>query len=148
MVCCNAACGICTPPDGACVQGCIVDAGAGDAGGSGGQGGGHADAGKETCDQLVTDYANALAPARACMPAAANQCQTLVQDTLSSCTGCQQYVNDATRLNAIRNQWMSQGCLQTGIVCPAILCVLPGPTKCIAGDSGAGMCTISPPIAN
>jgi hypothetical protein len=79
---------------------------------------------------------------RACTPGATGQCQVLVSTTLSYCTGCSTYVNDATKLNAIRTQWTNQGCA-VPVVCPAILCIAPGPTSCVATDGGSpgGTCT-------
>jgi hypothetical protein len=210
LYCCNAACGICAPPGGACVQGCPVGGqgggAAGTSGGGGGQGGGaghgggtagtsgrgggtagasghgggragtsgqgggragtsgqgggragtsgqgggtagtsgQGGAGGATCAELVSDYAAAMTPARACTPGATGQCQVLVSTTLSSCTGCSTYVNEATTLNKIRTQWTNQGCA-VPVACPPILCIAPGPTSCVATDSGApgGTCTIT-----
>jgi len=93
----------------------------------------------------VSEYAAAMPEARACTPGAANQCQVLVETTLSVCPGCSTYVNDATKLNEIRQAWTNAGCAAvTGIACPAILCIAPGPVTCAATDSGppGGTCTI------
>jgi hypothetical protein len=85
--------------------------------------------GGETCSQLVNDYANALVAAKQCMPGGVNQCQKLVSDMLSSCPGCDVYVNDSTTLTRIRTQWTNQGCAVL-TACPAIACVTPGPSTC------------------
>src|ERR1700722_14048629 len=71
--------------------------------GTGGQGGG------EGGDAPETDYGNALAAAKKCMVGATDQCQLLVNGSLS-CPGCKQYVNDATMLTAIQMEWTSQKC--------------------------------------
>jgi hypothetical protein len=120
-----------------------------DGGGMGGQGGQAIDGGK-TCSQLVTDYADALIVAKQCTPGAIDQCQQLVQGILSSCTGCEQYVNDSTTLTAIRKQWTNQGCM-VPVLCPAIACIMPGPSTCVttgtttggpaAGTPTGGVCT-------
>ena len=102
-------------------------------------------AGGPTCADYVSEYAAAMPEARACTPGAANQCQVLVETTLSVCPGCSTYVNDATKLNEIRQAWTNAGCAAvTGIACPAILCIAPGPVTCAATDSGppGGTCTI------
>jgi hypothetical protein len=85
-----------------------------------------------------------MTEARACTPGAANQCQVLVQTSLSVCPGCSTYVNDATKLDEIRAAWTSAGCGNVAIACPAIACVLPGPSTCAPTDSGppGGTCTI------
>jgi hypothetical protein len=121
-------------------------AGAGGRDGGGGQGGQAIDGG-DICSQLVTDYANAFVLAKQCAPGAANQCQQLAQSTLAQCPGCDQYVNDATTLTAIRTKWINQGC-QVPIFCPAIACVLPGPSTCLAtgtmaDSAGGGVCSVS-----
>jgi hypothetical protein len=73
----------------------------------------------------------------------------LVSATLSYCSGCSTYVNDATKLNAIRTQWTDQGCALP-VPCPGIACILPGPVSCVATDSGSpgGTCTITPATTN
>lgn len=116
----------------------------GSAGGSGGAGGQPADGGK-SCDQLVSDYDAAMVGARACTPGADNQCAQLVAPTLAACTLCQRYVNDATALNAIRAQWLAQGCL-IPVPCPQILC-LPVSSSCTSASPGSGGPGASPPAA-
>ena len=105
--------------------------GNGTGGGKGGQGG-------ESCDKIASDYASAMTAAKMCTPGATNQCQKLVDGTIG-CSGCRQYVNDATMLDQIQNQWDGQGCTQ---LCSAIACVTP-PSTCagtgpITGGPGGG----------
>jgi hypothetical protein len=110
--------------------------------GNGGNNGKGGQGGAESCDTLATDYANAMTAAKKCTVGAPNQCQQLVNDTIG-CSGCREYVNDATTLNAIETQWANQGCA-SGHLCSTIACVTP-PTSCVAATtggpgSGAGMC--------
>jgi hypothetical protein len=104
-------------------------------GGSGGQGGG------KSCDALETDYDNALTAAKKCTLGATNQCQQLVNSSLS-CAGCKQYVNDTTMLSAIQMEWDDQDCSSAPHVCPAIACVVPTTSVCTSsptsGDPGGG----------
>ncbi|HLK93780.1 MAG TPA: hypothetical protein VKZ18_28065 [Polyangia bacterium] len=109
--------------------------GAGGGGGNatGGQGGG------ESCTQLTTDYAAAFLAAAACTPGAPDQCQTLMPSSLSC--GCSQYVNDATTLKALKQQWTDEQCV--GVVCPLFACIAPGTAgNCVATDGAApgGIC--------
>jgi hypothetical protein len=115
--------------------------------GQGGSGGQPIDGG-ESCDQLVTDYANAFAAARTCTPGAANQCQQLAAPTLTTCAPCPQYVNDTTKLTAIQAEWRAQGCALP-ILCPQIACILPGPSTCLSNDAGTapgGICSVGVPL--
>jgi hypothetical protein len=109
--------------------------GAGGSGGSGGQGGG------KSCDGLETDYDNALTAAKRCTLGATNQCQQLVNSSLS-CAGCKQYVNDTTMLSAIQTEWDNQNCSSAPHVCPEIACVVPTTSVCTSsptsGDPGGG----------
>ena len=103
--------------------------------GSGGQGGG------KSCDGLETDYDNALTAAKRCTLGATNQCQQLVNSSLS-CAGCKQYVNDTTMLSAIQTEWDNQNCSSAPHVCPEIACVVPTTSVCTSsptsGDPGGG----------
>ncbi len=133
----------------------------GAAGRDGGQGlpdGERGSDGGETCSQLVNDYANALAAAKQCTPGGVNQCQQLVSDTLSSCPGCDVYVNGSTTLTRIRTQWTDQGCA-VPTACPALACVNPGPSTCApatppptdggtAGMPAYGLCASTAPATN
>ena len=115
----------------------VTGAGGSIAGHNGGGQGGHGtgpDAG-ETCAQLETDYSAALTAARKCTPGAADQCQQLV-DLSVSCPGCKGYVNDATTLNTIATEWKNQDC-KAG-VCPAIACIAPGTGVCQSTSGGPG----------
>ena len=53
---------------------------------------------------IESDYGAALTAAKKCTPGATNQCQELVNSSLS-CPGCKQYVNDTTMLSAIQTEW-------------------------------------------
>jgi hypothetical protein len=104
---------------------------------SGGQTGtgGNKGTGGETCQQLATNYVNALPAAKDCTYGVTGQCQQLVASSLTC--GCQVYVNDATTLNAIKAQYVSQGC--GGPICN-IACVA-GPASCtlpVATPRGPG----------
>jgi hypothetical protein len=113
----------------------------GAAGGGGGHPGGGAGGSGESCTQLSADYAAAFPAAEACTPGAANQCQTLMPTSLAC--GCSHYVNDATKLKAIQQQWTDQGCNNSTIVCPLIACIAPGTAgDCVAVDGAApgGVC--------
>ena len=92
-------------------------------GGGGGQGGG------KSCDALESDYNSALTAAKKCTIGAADQCQQLVDSSLS-CPGCKQYVNDTTTLSAIQMEWDDQSCGSVAHVCPAIACVVPTTSVC------------------
>jgi hypothetical protein len=98
--------------------------------------------GGRTCAQLQSDYEQALPPALACTPGATNQCQQAIPVT--SCAGCNRYVNDATKLDAITTQLVNQGCVH----CEGLdLCVQTGPYACVANDGGVsvGQCAIALP---
>lgn len=93
--------------------------------------------GGESCGQLESDYANALTDARSCTPGAQNQCQKLVDSSIS-CPGCKQYVNDTTTLDAITAAWDAANCGATPHACPAIACVVPTTVTCVATSSDNG----------
>jgi len=78
--------------------------------------------------------------AEQCDVAAKGTCAQLVRASLSPCGGCQTYVNDATTLNAIQAAWLAQKCNDVRVLCPAIACVQPGGSVCVAGDGGGGLC--------
>ena len=107
--------------------------------------GGNKGTGGETCQQLAMDYVNALPTAKNCTYGVTGQCQQVVASSLTC--GCQVYVNEATTLNAIKAQYMSQGC--GGPVCniacvagPAS-CTLPGATPRGPGPAGTGGGTVA-----
>jgi hypothetical protein len=102
-------------------------------GGTGGQGGG------QSCDALESDYGSALTAAKKCTPSATNQCQQLVNNSLS-CPDCKQYVNDTSTLTAIQTEWDNQNCGSSPHACPAIACVVPTASVC----TGAGTTTGGP----
>src|SRR5450631_1887312 len=109
---------------------------------SGGQTGtgGNKGTGGGTCQQLAMDYVNALPAAKDCTYGVTGQCQQLVASSLSC--GCQVYVNDATTLNAIKAQYMSQGCggpiCNISCVAGPASCTLPVATPRGSGPGGAG----------
>jgi hypothetical protein len=136
-----------------CVQsgtGGSAGSGAGGAGGSAGQGGGgHGGAGGQagsggqgsqstdggpSCTQLMTQYSNAFPAALDCTPGASNQC---MQQALSpTCTSsCYTIVNNATAVNALRDELVGQGCTHPA-PCP---CALPTSSACVATDAGSAM---------
>ena len=84
-------------------------------------------------------------PPRRAHPARQTSASSSFQITLSSCTGCQRYVTDATTLNALRAQWTNQGCNQTTIVCPAVSCLNPGTAGNCSGADGSpnGICGLN-----
>lgn len=108
-------------------------------GGTGGSGGA-VDGGASTCQSLSAKYAIVLAAAKSCDTGVANQCAQLVPTALSSCGGCQTYVNDAGELKDLQNMWTQMGCPHQAVACPAISCLLPAGGTCMAGDGGAGTC--------
>jgi hypothetical protein len=105
--------------------------------GTGGAGGSAGSTGGKSCDALETDYGTALTAAKKCTPGATNQCQQLVNSSLS-CPGCKQYVNDTTALTAIQAEWDSQSCGSMLRVCPAIACVVPTTSVCTSTGSTTG----------
>jgi len=106
-------------------------AGGSGTGGGGGQGGG------KSCDALETDYSSALTAAKKCTPGATNQCQQLVNSSLS-CPGCKQYVNDTTALNTLQTEWDDQNCSSVTHLCPAIACLVPTTNVCISTSATTG----------
>jgi len=121
------------------------DASAQGGSGSGGQPGGAggapgADAGA-TCQSLIQDYASAFEAARACSPfLSIVQCGHLESSGLQ-CPGCPVYVNDTTRLDAIRAAFEARTDCPI-LPCPLFLCVNPGTSgRCVENDGGpAGTC--------
>jgi hypothetical protein len=111
-------------------------AGRGGTFGHGGSAGHAADAG-ESCTQIETDYGNALTAAAECTPGATDQCQQLVDISLS-CTGCKRYVTDVSELDALAAMWNAQDCGATPHVCPAIACINPGVPTCAATSGTPG----------
>jgi hypothetical protein len=123
---------------------CVLGSGNGGTGGSGGAGG----TGGTSCSDLANQYAAALPKAEVCEVGANAQCQQAVSSSLSPCGGCATYVNDATTLNAIAETWKQEGCGNVAVACPAILCLQPGPSVCVAGDGGIARCQVmsAPPL--
>jgi hypothetical protein len=116
--------------------------GSGGTTGTGGQGG------SPSCDTLASEYTSALTKAKACTPGTANQCQRMVDSSIT-CPGCKTYVNDTTTLDTIDAQWKAAGCDKMHFICPAIACVVPGQPTCQAAAPGGstGTCTsIATPV--
>jgi hypothetical protein len=116
----------------------------GSAGHAGGGQGGHPADGGETCAELETDYDTALSTARQCTPGSPNQCQHLVDRSLS-CPGCQEYVNDVTQLDILEAEWNDQDCGAMLYLCPQIDCVNPGTGTCMGGG-GPAQCQNGAPV--
>ncbi len=91
------------------------------------------------CNQLAADYALATTAALACTPGAPNQCQTLVEIQPSACPDCgQMFVNDATKVKAVQDEWVADcGPVPTGS-CPSYSCAYPpAPVTCLPTSPGA-----------
>ena len=101
--------------------------------------GGNKGTGGESCQQLGMDYLNALPAAKDCTYGVTGQCQQLVASSLTC--GCQVYVNDATTLNTIKAQYVSQGCggpiCNIACVAAPASCTLPAATPRGPGPIGA-----------
>ncbi len=109
--------------------------------GTGGTAGGSVDAGNP-CANLEADYRAALIEAKTCNPrAAALQCQTLV-NTSVSCPGCTTHVENAAQLQEIEKKWVASGCKRG--ICPAIACINPGFGVCSESGGSGGRCIDSP----
>ena len=93
--------------------------------------------GGESCADLESDYAKALTDAENCTADAQDQCQQLI-DTSLSCPGCKTYVNDTTEPDAIAAAWNAANCGATPHPCPAIACLAPGTKTCDPLVSGNG----------
>jgi hypothetical protein len=100
--------------------------------------GGNKGTGGESCQQLGMDYLNALPAAKDCTYGVTGQCQQLVASSLTC--GCQVYVNDATTLNTIKAQYLSQGCggpiCKIACVAAPASCTLPAATPRVPGPGG------------
>ncbi|HVV53285.1 MAG TPA: hypothetical protein VHO06_26750 [Polyangia bacterium] len=142
---CNVACPVETDETCACVNHqCVTEAGTGgQGGGAGGAGGGGAGGagGGPACGDLAQQYAAALPAAESCAPDSGGACQALVSASLSPCNfNCMVYVNDATKLDAIKASWLQQKCDEVLVLCPAIACAQPSAGVCVLGDGGGGRC--------
>ncbi len=122
--------------------------GSGATGGSSGSGGASGDGGAAGCGSLASDYAKALVAAKSCDPGASNPCSQPVPASLSPCSAlsCVAYVNDATQLNAIHEQWQQAGCANVAVLCPAIACVKPSAGVCLPTDGGGSSCSVTYPL--
>ena len=86
---------------------------------------------------IESDYGAALLAAKKCTPGATNQCQELVNNSLS-CPGCKQFVNDTTTLTAIQAEWDDQNCGSMPHACPAIACLVPTASVCASSSTTTG----------
>jgi hypothetical protein len=85
------------------------------------------------CQSLETQYAAALARARACSPKLVGQCAQAAPTGLA-CGGCELWVNDKAELNTIKVKWdAAAGCTTCKRLCPLI--------RCLALDGQHGDCT-------
>ena len=123
-------------------------AGHGGAAGQAGHGGatgqaGHGGAGGgPSCDELSAQYRDAMPAAQRCEVGATGQCKKLVSSSLSSCfINCMTYVNEDSTLNNIKQSWVQAGCDNVVGPCPAIACLQPTSSTCVAGDGGGGVCS-------
>ncbi|HEY4394095.1 MAG TPA: hypothetical protein VGP64_08535 [Polyangia bacterium] len=106
--------------------------GTGGANGTGGQGG------SAGCAKIQSDYQAALTAARACSPAATNQCQKKVSNALG-CNGCPTFVNDDSNLGQFSNEWSQGNCDQTQ-ACTNLACASPKLAICEVNDAGGALC--------
>jgi hypothetical protein len=109
-----------------------------------GAGGSPADAGSSSCDDLQSQYAATLTAAQSCDPNGSAQCQQLVSSSLSPCSSCTTYVNEASALSAIEQKWQQAECGNVAVACPAIACVPPSSATCFPADGGGGLCVRAP----
>jgi hypothetical protein len=103
------------------------------------------DAGSSSCDDLQSQYAAAITAAQSCDPHGSAQCQQLVSSSLSPCSSCPTYVNDASAPGAIEQRWQQAGCGEA-VACPAIACVAPTSATCFPADGGGGVCVRGPAL--
>ena len=97
-----------------------------------------------SCDDLQDQYAAALTAAQGCDTNGSAQCQQLVSSSLSPCSNCTTYVNDASALGAIEQQWQQAGCGNVAVACPPVACVSPTSATCFPADGGGGVCARAP----
>jgi hypothetical protein len=128
-------------PTGAAGHGGAGSGGAGSTGAAGHDAG--VDVRGTSCNDLSSQYAEALNAARSCTVGASAQCEQAVSSSLSPCfSNCQTYVNDSTTLDGLKAQWLGEGCNNQGVIaCPAIACLQPTKGNCVAADGGGGQCT-------
>ena len=112
------------------------------AGGDGGTGA--TDGGSSECGTLEQLYQTALAAAETCTVGASGQCSQGAPSDLSPCyRNCVAYVNDATELNTILDEWDRLGCQNTSVLCDMIACpgFMLGASACsgVAGST-TGSC--------
>lgn len=126
--------------------------GTGGRSGTGGTGGGPGTGGAggvnpATCNAMFAQYANEMPNAKMCLVGSiVPQCQTGVSSSLGCGSNCITYVQNATTLHQIANNWQAAGCASLIVACPAIACINPQPGICtISAGAPAGMCQNGPP---
>jgi hypothetical protein len=133
----------CTTANG-CLKGSGGGSGVSGILGSGGYGTGGIDG--VVCDQIGYAYAQALPAALACTPGAPNQCQALVATYPTNCPGsacgAQEYVNDGTTLEALRQKWLGT-CSAVDQTCIDVGCGVE-PSVCLPTSPGASTGTCVP----
>jgi hypothetical protein len=92
------------------------------------------DAGGADCEQIASDYGDAISDAKMCQVGATGQCQILVSTTLP-CPTCQVHVNDDHTLQTLKQRYQDAACKPPRF-CPAIACVNPGVPNCAPINSG------------
>jgi hypothetical protein len=120
-----------------CVTGSGGDLGTGGSGGSDAGNGG-------LCSQLTDAYGAAVTAALACTPGAPNQCQALVAIAPAACPaicGGQEFVNDATAVETLREEWLAACEPDVHIECVEITCAMPQPPSVCAPTGGGGAAT-------
>ena len=109
-----------------------------------------ADAGDSAlCSQLTDAYGAAVTAALACTPGAPNQCQALVAIAPTACPGLvcggQEFVNDATKVETLRGEWLAACEPGVRIGCVAISCDPPAPpSTCVRTSPAAATGTCVP----
>jgi len=130
----------CVSTDGGTTGSCSYLPGTGGITGSGGSplDGGAAD----PCDTFAAEYAAVLKGASSCTAGAAAQCEQPVPAALAPCnTACTVYVNDASVLNVIRQQWDAARCGSVAVDCPLVSCPFVAGGACVASDAGGSACS-------
>jgi hypothetical protein len=92
------------------------------------------------CEDLVAAYDKEMANAKTCSTIDRGACAVRASQTLG-CSGCMTYVDDATRLDKIANEWTNDNCVRK--ICPRLLClnVTGGTCSSSATQFGNGTCT-------
>lgn len=97
------------------------------------------------CDDLIAEYAAALATAKQCIPVMTTmaQCQTTAGTSLP-CPTCVTHVQSVTALDEIRARWAAGGCQALAATCLTVTCAAPGVGVCMVSTAANGLCSDSP----